>query len=104
MEPGRILAAEYPRSVGEEASIAKLWRILDVGVTLFVDLTHPADFLEPYEPLLDQLRVEYTDRAIRRVGIPVRDMAVPRPPAAALRALDEIDTELASGGGGRDEC
>jgi hypothetical protein len=98
VEPGRFLAAEYPRSIGEAASYDKLRRILDAGVTLFVDLTHEADPLESYDYLLEGLRAKYPKQAPRHLSIPIHDMNVPRSPAVAARILDAIDDELEAGG------
>jgi hypothetical protein len=95
--PGRFLGGEYPRTVSEQSSREKLRRILAAGVTLFVDLTHPDDPLEPYEHLLDEPEVRDGVRP-RRVSIPITDMNVPRPPTEAARVLDAIDRELDEGG------
>jgi hypothetical protein len=98
VKSGRFLAGEYPRSIGEAASYDKLRRILDAGVTLFVDLTHAADPLEPYDAMIEALRTEYPARSLQHVSIPIRDMSVPSSPEVAARILDAIDEELEDGG------
>ena len=52
MEPGKLLAGEYPRDLDDESSIAKINALLDAGVSAFIDLTEIADGLQPYTELL----------------------------------------------------
>lgn len=95
VQPGRLLAGEYPGAFLPTAARRKLRLLLDAGVTFFLDLTHPADGLEPYA---DLLRVEAkafsTPITYRRMAIPDRDI----PTAAQMVAtLDVIDEALAAG-------
>jgi protein-tyrosine phosphatase len=57
-------------------------------VTHFVDLTHPADLLDPYAHLLGDAR---------RVPHPIVDMGTTTIPHMA-RILDDVDAALAAGG------
>jgi len=50
-----FLAGNYPRTRDTDSSREKFRRILDAGVTCFVDLTTPHDPLEPYDHLLSEL-------------------------------------------------
>ena len=92
--PGRILAGEYPSSVNARQGLRKLQRFLDAGVTCFVDLTHPHDPLDPYEPLLERLGAN----GVKRVSLPIVDMDVPASSGHTTKILDTIDRESASGG------
>jgi hypothetical protein len=84
----RLLAGEYPGAVVPETARARLRRFEEQGVTHFVDLTHPADLLEPYAPLL---------RHAVRVPHAIVDMGVPTVPRLQ-RILDDVDGALADGG------
>lgn len=85
--PGRLLAGEYPRDKEETGFPDKLRRLLDAGVTTFIDLTE-AGIMKPYAQYLDgQARTRH-----RRFGIP--DGGVPRDDALTLRILDAIDEGL----------
>jgi protein-tyrosine phosphatase len=77
----RLLAGAYPAN-GEAIEA-----LVQDGVTLFVDLTHPSDPLRAYGHLL---------RIGRRVSHPIRDMATPTS-GRMMTILDEIDTALADG-------
>ena len=79
--PGRLLAGEYPSAFTATAARRKVHRLLDAGVTFFLDLTHPDDPLEPYTQFFEKtteggaLPVVY-----RRLAIPDRSV----PPAAQM--------------------
>ena len=92
--PGRILAGEYPGSVTARRGLEKLQRFLDARVTCFVDLTHPHDPLDPYEPLLERLGAN----GVKRIWLPIVDMDVPHSSAHTADILDTIDRESANGG------
>ena len=80
---GRIIAGEYPRNIDDATSRTKLRSILAVGVTQFVDLTHPHE-LEPYAGLM-QAEAARHGIAARHERHPIRDMGVPR--ASGMRAI-----------------
>ena len=63
IEPGVLIAGEYPGAQTEAEAERKLASLLDVGVRRFVDLTEEGE-LEPYEALLQQLagRAAWTSR------------------------------------------
>lgn len=83
----RLLAGEYPRTLDEAESRAKVARLHDAGVTSFVDLTEEGELL-PYRELLAE--------GIRVKRLPIRDLDCPS--ASEMRAiLDTIDEELARG-------
>lgn len=94
VEPGKFLAGEYPRDVDDESSIVKLRKLLDGGVTHFVDLTEDDERLKRYAPMLDGLS---EGRAVhKRFGI--RDMSIPSSPALVCEILDCIGEVIANGG------
>lgn len=94
VEPGRLLAGEYPGASQVDAARRKLQQILAVGVTFFLDLTSPADGLAPYAELLTA-EAQATNRTViyRRLTIP--DYSVPSV-AQMAQTLDVIDAALAA--------
>jgi protein-tyrosine phosphatase len=83
----RFAAGEYPGAATHASASEKAARFESAGITLFVDLTHPTDRLEPYEPYLT---------LARRVHHPIVDNDVPS--AAEMTAtLDAIDDALDEG-------
>lgn len=77
--PGVLLAAgEYPGSApgtSDSRLDAKLARFLDSGISAFVDLTDPADGLEPYVPTLRRL-AQARDIEVVHERLTIRDMDV----------------------------
>jgi hypothetical protein len=86
--PGRCLAGPYPRSVDDAVAREKVKRLLDVGVTVFIDLTERGE-VAPYDHLL-------IGKA-RHVRIPIRDFDVSSE-RQMTQILDEMDRVLAEGG------
>lgn len=83
-----LIAGGYPAGDGADADGGRVARFETLGVTTFVDLTHPADALPPYEASL---------RTSSYVAHPIVDMATPGV-ARMERILDDIDTAVADGG------
>ena len=84
-----LLAGQYPGSHDPVEAERRLRAFREHGVTLYVDLTHPADSLEPYESLLVP--------EAHRSGHPIVDMGVTTIPHMT-RILDEVDGALAASG------
>jgi len=83
----RLAAGQYPRAKDPEESAAKVARFAGAGVTRFIDLTHPADGMLPYEQLLD---------GATRVAFPILDNDIPTEDEMS-EILDAIDSALAHG-------
>lgn len=81
-----LLAGEYPGASDPELAARRLRAFSRYGIALFVDLTHPADPLEPYARLLDA--------GTRRTSHPIPDLGTPTIPLMT-RILDEIDAAIA---------
>ena len=75
VEPGRILAGEYPGAHDPTVAAARVNLLLDAGIRTFVDLTTPADRLEPYGSVLGAAA---TARGldVRRCNIGIPDLSV----------------------------
>lgn len=86
VEPGRLLAGEYPGSTDPEEARRRLAALLDSGVTFVLDLTEDGE-QRPYADLLG-------GATSRRIPIP--DFTVP-PSDRMAEILDTIDAALESG-------
>jgi ADP-ribosyl-[dinitrogen reductase] hydrolase len=74
VEPGAVLAGEYPASLDRSKSRQKLEVLVDAGVRTLIDLTEPHE-LEPYAPTLAEV-AEARRLDLRRVHMPIPDMGV----------------------------
>jgi Swiss Army Knife protein, DSP-PTPase phosphatase domain len=83
-----LLAGEYPGAWDPDAAARRLGAFAAYHVALFVDLTHPADGLEPYEQLLGP--------PVRRLAHPIVDMGTTTVPHMT-RILDDIDEARRAG-------
>jgi protein-tyrosine phosphatase len=94
--PGQLLAGEYPRDWGDQTSRKKLRRLLEAGVTFFLDLTEAGEYnLKPYVLLL-QKEAAALGRAVKHHRMPIRDRGTPTP-EEMTHILDMIDSALAAG-------
>lgn len=75
VEPGRILAGEYPGSPNPKMSASKVNLLVDAGVRTFIDLTSSVDCLEEYESHV-ALAAKRRGLDLRVVHVPVPDMGV----------------------------
>ena len=92
VQPGRLLAGEYPGSMSRADAMERVQRLLAAGVTSFIDLTEEGELPE-YETLLPEL----TERRVRYRRLAMLDHSVPDSAAHMARILDLIDGELAAG-------
>ncbi len=88
VEPGSLLAGEYPGAPAPGAVAERLGRFRGAGVTLFVDLTEADEPLAPYAHLLAGARHER--RPIPDLGVIARESYV--------EILDLVDAERDGGG------
>ena len=96
----RIVAGAYPglpHWYPAHELDARLNAFLDSGITAFVDLTDPADGLDPYEPRLRELAA---DRGVELAydRLTIRDIDICTP-AHMEKVLDLIDQRIAEGHG-----
>jgi ADP-ribosyl-[dinitrogen reductase] hydrolase len=75
VDPGRLLAGEYPGHATETRTREKLEVLADAGIRTFVDLTTEADRLAPYGAVMQSVaRSRRLD--LRRVSFPIPDLGV----------------------------
>lgn len=96
VEPGKLLAGEYPFDRNAAIGTLRLRGLIDRGVRRFFDLTQPVDGLDPYEEALGGLAAEL-DLDLRRYEFPIQDMGVPDDPERVETLLDKIEDEIAAG-------
>lgn len=91
----RFLAGEYPGARDPDLAARKVRRLLDAGLTCFIDLTE-ADELRPYWAYVTA-QVEPTTTVVQ-YRHPIPDMGVPSH-VHMRQTLDRIDAKLAEGHG-----
>ena len=75
VEPGRLLAGEYPGHTDAIRAREKVDLLVDSGVRTFVDLTTPDDHLDPYRTVVgDVAAARRLD--VRHVSFPIPDLGV----------------------------
>jgi hypothetical protein len=85
----RFLAGPYPGASEPHIAERRLRALAQHGVTTFLDLTHPADAIVPYDHLVTP--------PARRLAHPIVDLGTTTLPHLT-RILDDIDAELAARG------
>jgi ADP-ribosylglycohydrolase/protein-tyrosine phosphatase len=95
IEPGRLLAGEYPGDADGASADAKLGALVRAGISYFIDLTHTGE-LSPYDHRLPPARAD-DGRYIIYVRMAIRDHGVPRSPEAMAEILDYIDRAIEVG-------
>jgi hypothetical protein len=97
VRPGQLLAGEYPSDWNERLSRRKLRRLLEAGVTYFLNLTEAGEYgLRSYASWLDR-EAAALDREVKHQRMSIRDRGTPTPEGMA-DILDTIDAALAAGG------
>ncbi|HEY5810955.1 MAG TPA: ADP-ribosylglycohydrolase family protein [Povalibacter sp.] len=89
VEPGRLLAGEYPGSPSRTETLDRIQRLLQAGVNTFIDLTEAGE-LAPYASLLPAAMATHE-------RFPIRDHSLPMSPQHMTRILDAIQAALAQG-------
>jgi hypothetical protein len=96
VQPGRLLAGEYPGEPDDPVSRERLRRLLRAGVSFFLDLTRTGEYgVKSYLPVLREVAGELGLAATYQ-RMPIRDRGTPTAEEMA-RTLDAIDAALAAG-------
>ena len=75
VEPGRLLAGEYPGATTSERARENVGLLIDAGVDSIVDLTTPDDHLASYREALEFVATQ-AGRQIHHFAHPIPDMSV----------------------------
>jgi protein-tyrosine phosphatase len=92
VQPGRLLAGEYPGSMSRVEAMERVQRLLGAGITSFIDLTEEGEL-----PQYDTLLPELTERRVHYRRLAILDHSLPDSSAHMARILDLLDSELAAG-------
>ncbi len=96
VEPGRVLAGEYPGTLDDPASTAlKVNLLVDAGVRTFVDLTEAGE-LQPYDGVVAAVAAN-RNLDLRHRRFPIRDVSVLADDAGYDEIVDAIRTEADRG-------
>ena len=95
VQPGRLLAGEYPGHPYPEKAATKLRLLIDSGIGSIIDLTTDADHLTPYREIL-QAEAEKACRTVHYYSHPIPDLGV-TDDAGYDAILDRIKTEEEAG-------
>lgn len=95
VEPGRLLAGEYPGSPSRADTMDRLRRLIDAGITYFIDLTEPGELL-PYDLMLPTDKTA-SGRYVMYARKPIPDHSVPPVAEAMKEIIEYIDRALAAG-------
>ena len=92
VRPGQLLAGEYPGAMSRAEAMERVQKLLNAGVTSFIDLTEEGEL-----PAYDGLLSGVTEQQVRYRRMPILDHGLPETPEQMAKILDLIDSELADG-------
>ena len=79
VEPGRLLAGEYPGQYTSESTRQRIDSLLEAGFDTFIDLTRPNETVPYFRVLLEEAKL-YEVR-VERHNFPIGDFGLPTPEA-----------------------
>lgn len=94
VEPGRLLAGEYPAHFNAEMTRKRIDALLEAGFDAFIDLTRQDETVAYVRILLDQAKA-YNVK-VKHHRFPIGDFGLPTPETMRV-ILDTIDNALQSG-------
>jgi protein-tyrosine phosphatase/ADP-ribosylglycohydrolase len=92
VRPGQLLAGEYPGSMSRAEAMERVQKLVNAGITSFVDLTEEGEL-----PAYDSLLRELTEQHVRYRRFGILDHGLPESTAHMIKILDYLDSELAAG-------
>lgn len=94
VEPGRLLAGEYPGGYTSESTRQRIDALLEAGFDTFIDLTRPNETVPYYRILLEEAKLY--EVKVERHNFPIGDFGLPTP--ETMKAiLDTLDAALQNG-------
>jgi len=94
VEPGRLLAGEYPGQYTSESTRQRIDALLEAGFNTFIDLTRPNETVPYYRILLEEAKIYEVD--VERHNFPIGDFGLPSP-ETMKSILDTMDSALQNG-------
>ena len=94
VEPGRLLAGEYPSSLYEETTRNRIDALIEADLNVFIDLTRTGELLPYTQILFEEARVYSVKATYHR--FPIGDFGLPTP-GQMKSILDRIDESLRAG-------
>lgn len=94
VEPGRLLAGEYPGGYTSESTRQCLDALLEAGFDTFIDLTRPNETVPYYRILLEEAKLHEVE--VERHNFPIGDFGLPSP-ETMKEILDTLDAALQNG-------
>ena len=94
VEPGRLLAGEYPGGFDGELTRKSIDALLETGFDTFIDLTGPNETMPYTQALFDEARVHELD--VNYYRFPIGDFGLPAH-EQMKSVLDRIDESIQAG-------
>lgn len=94
VEPGRLLAGEYPGTGNDEVTRQRIEALIEAGLDVFIDLTRTGE-LPAYSQILFEEARAYNVKAIYQ-RFPIGDFGLPTP-GQMKSILDTIEENLQAG-------
>jgi hypothetical protein len=94
VEPGKLLAGEYPGRYNYEETRQRIDSLLEAGFDTFIDLTRPNETIPYFRTLLEESKVY--EIKVDHYNFPIGDFGLPTT-GNMLSILDTIDTALQNG-------
>jgi len=94
VEPGRLLAGEYPGHYDGELARKRIDALIEAGFDTFIDLTKPDESSPYFRILLEQSKAY--DIQVKHHRFPIGDFGLPTP-EQMTSILNTIDRELQAG-------
>ena len=94
VEPGRLLAGEYPGRYTTESTRQRIDALLEAGFDTFIDLTKPNETIPYFRILLEESKLYETE--VEHHSFPIGDFGLPTP-ETMMSILDTIEAALQNG-------
>lgn len=94
VEPGRLLAGEYPGYFDGELTRKRIDALIEAGFDTFIDLTKPGETSPYLNILLDQAKAHNVE--VKHHRFPIGDFGLPAP-GQMKSILDVLDESLQAG-------